>query len=468
MSHSIPKVAGRSDATLILQPPQPGPTELSVPRLEIIIAPKSGAPGAQSLTLEGERIRIGSHPSNEVVLEDRAVSRFHCFLSSHPRGWKLTDTSSLNGTYLGGVRVRDADLPRPQCELHLGESILYVRELGANALKVPTCYQFGSLFGGSVPMRRLYATLERVADTEATVLIEGESGTGKELVAREIVRRSSRAGRPFIVVDASAISTSLIESELFGHVRGAFTGADRERIGAFEAANGGTVFLDEIGEMPLDLQPKLLRALEAREIRQVGGNTPRHINVRVIAATNRDLEREVNLGRFRGDLFFRLAVVTVQLPPLRQRLEDLQLLVRAMLESMGASAQNALFPPQVFREMATHDWPGNVRELRNFVERTVILGAPNSIRGGPEPPTPDPEDIGEPIVWSEKELDEPFKSAKERLLSRFERAYLSRLLENCDGNVSRAARQAKLDRMYLSRLLQRHGLRSKSAESEQP
>jgi DNA-binding NtrC family response regulator len=188
--------------------------------------------------------------------------------------------------------------------------------------------------------------------------------------------------------------------------------------------------------------------------------------VRVIAATNRDLEREVNLGRFRGDLFFRLAVVTVQLPPLRQRLEDLPLLIHAMLESMGALDQQQLFNPQVLKDLSAHDWPGNVRELRNYVERAVIMGVPNSIRGCTQPPLPLPDiSSGDNSpTWTDQELNEPFKTAKERLLSRFERTYLSRLLERNDGNISRAARQAKLDRMYLSRLLQRHNLKSKSSE----
>jgi DNA-binding NtrC family response regulator len=217
--------------------------------------------------------------------------------------------------------------------------------------------------------------------------------------------------------------------------------------------------------MPLELQPKLLRAIESREIRRVGETTPRRVDVRVIAATNRNLEREVNLGRFRGDLFFRLAVVTVQLPPLRQRLEDLPLLLQALLESLGALDQTSLFTPQVLREMSTYDWPGNVRELRNYVERTVIMGVASSIRAGTQPPpVPDAVESALGPGWSDAELTEPFKVAKERLLTRFEHAYLSRLLETCEGNVSRASRQAKLDRMYLSRLLQRHGLKPKTSE----
>jgi transcriptional regulator with GAF, ATPase, and Fis domain len=342
-----------------------------------------------------------------------------------------------------------------------------VSELGpSERAQIPSYDSFGDLYGGSVAMRRTYAILDRVAKSDATVLIEGESGTGKELAAHEIVRRGPRAEGPLVTVDTSAIASSLIESELFGHTRGAFTGADRERVGAFESAHGGTVFLDEIGEMPLELQPKLLRALEAREIRRVGETTPRRVDVRVIAATNRNLEREVNLGRFRGDLFFRLAVVTVQLPPLRERLEDLPLLLRAILESMGALDNESLFVPRVFREMSGHDWPGNVRELRNYVERAVILGVAGSIRGRADLPLP--PNLGDAIQspgWTDADLDEPFKAAKERLLTRFERAYLSRLLEQSEGNVSRAARQAKLDRMYLSRLLQRYGLKTRASDA---
>jgi transcriptional regulator with GAF, ATPase, and Fis domain len=264
-------------------------------------------------------------------------------------------------------------------------------------------------------------------------------------------------------VDASAISPTLIESELFGHAKGAFTGADRERKGAFESANGGTVFLDEIGEMPLDLQPKLLRALEAREIRRVGETTPRSIDVRVIAATNRDLEREVNRSRFRGDLYFRLSVVTVLLPPLRERLEDLPLLIHALLDSMGALSQERLFTASVLEELRAHDWPGNVRELRNFVERAVILGAADFTRARTERmEVPDDSkaapDLGKP------DIEEPFKVAKERIITCFEKTYLSRLLGWAEGNVSRAARKAKLDRMYLHRLLQRYGLRGPGIE----
>jgi transcriptional regulator with GAF, ATPase, and Fis domain len=234
-------------------------------------------------------------------------------------------------------------------------------------------------------------------------------------------------------------------------VRGAFTGADRDRIGAFEAANEGTVFLDEIGELPLELQPKLLRAIEARAIRRVGDVRARKVDVRVIAATNRDLHREVNRGRFREDLYFRLAVMTVQVPPLRERIEDLPALVRSFLTALGVTPQDQrdLFSPSVLAELAGHDWPGNVRELRNYVERSVVLqeALPASKRLSPEPASP------------ESDTPVPFKLAKDAVVDTFERSYLSALLESTAGNISKAARKGGMDRMYLHRLIQKHGLR---------
>jgi transcriptional regulator with GAF, ATPase, and Fis domain len=310
-------------------------------------------------------------------------------------------------------------------------------------------------------MRRLFALVERVAASDSNVLIEGESGTGKELVASEIVRAGNRAKKPFVIVDCSAISPNLIESELFGHTRGAFTGADRDRIGAFEAAQGGTVFLDEIGEMPLEMQPKLLRALEAREIRRIGEASTRKVDVRVIAATNRRLEREVNQGRFREDLYFRLSVVTLRVPPLRERLEDLPLLVRNFLEVLGANESAHLFTRDVLDDLGRHEWPGNVRELRNFVERTVVLqttsptysDSPFGNRSPSQPPRA--ESAGPQPV----DLAVSFREAKERTIADFERRYIGSLLDWSDGNISRAARKAQMDRMNLYRLIQRYGLR---------
>jgi DNA-binding NtrC family response regulator len=427
---------------------------IQIPRIELTVEREAGELCSRSVVIEGDHVRIGSHPSNDLVLTDPLVSRFHCQLSRTSSGWKMVDTGSLNGTRLGGIRTRDADLELPECRLDLGASKVRVRELGsAGEAKVPLSPSFGSLYGSSVSMRRLFDIIKRTSKSDSDVLLEGESGTGKELVTRELVSRSPRADKPFVVVDCGAISPGLIESELFGHTRGAFTGAERQRVGAFEEANTGTVFLDEIGELPLDMQPKLLRAIAEREIRRMGENNRRKVDVRVIAATNRKLEREVNQGRFREDLYFRLSVVTLRVPPLRDRLEDLPLLVNHFLDALGAGDQGHLFTPEVIDEMTRYDWPGNVRELRNHIERRVILGGASQPAEGEERPS------APPMPSMAVDLDVPFKQAKEGMIEAFERSYLKALLEWSDGNVSRAARRANIDRVYLHRLLHHYGLR---------
>jgi transcriptional regulator with GAF, ATPase, and Fis domain len=416
-----------------------------VPKLAIVVT-RENQHAERTVIHQGETCRIGTHSSNDVVLRDPAVSRFHCKLMKSGSVWRVLDTGSLNGTSLDGVRVRDAELGI-EGMLALGDSRLHVRVLeGTDEVTLPDARSFGALVGASVTMRKLFAVLEKVAASDINVLVEGESGTGKELVAAEIVQRGPRAERPFVIVDCSAISPSLVESELFGHVRGAFTGAERERAGAFETADGGTVFLDEIGELPLELQPKLLRAIEAREIRRIGETGVRKVNVRVIAATNRDLEAEVNRGRFREDLYFRLAVVSVRVPPLRDRLDDLPLLVGSFLATLDRQNHAGLFPPNVLSELAQHDWPGNVRELRNYVERTVVLREPL------------PATKRQAAPASNVDLRVPFKLAKDAVVDAFERDYIGALIDAAGGNVSKAARNAKMDRMYLHRLIQKHGL----------
>jgi transcriptional regulator with GAF, ATPase, and Fis domain len=418
-----------------------------VPKLAIEVK-REGLHGERTLVFQGEVCRIGTHSSNDLVLRDPAVSRFHCKLSRDGSAWRVQDSGSLNGVTLDGVRVRDAELG-PDSTLALGDSSLRVRAVeGTDEVTLPNTQSFGALIGASMAMRKLFAVLEKVAASDINVLIEGESGTGKELVAAEIFQRGPRSERPFVIVDCGAISPNLVESELFGHVRGAFTGAERDRTGAFEAADGGTVFLDEIGELPIELQPKLLRAIEAREIRRLGEVKARKVNVRVIAATNRDLEREVNRGRFREDLYFRLAVVSVHVPPLRERMEDLPLLIRGFLASLEVPEQIDLFPPDVLAELAAHDWPGNVRELRNYVERTVVLREPQ------------PTSKRSTGTTGDVDLGVPFKLAKDSVVNSFERGYVTALLEAAGGNVSKAARAGGMDRMYLHRLIQKHGLRS--------
>ena len=428
-----------------------------VPKLTIEVRRESGHEPRVAVH-EGRVCRIGTHSTNDLVLLDPSVSRFHCKLTCDDIGWRLQDNGSLNGTELNGVRIRDADL-RGEGTITLGDSVLFARGMEpASEVAVPNIPAFGALTGTSVAMRKLFFYLEKVAASDINVLIEGESGTGKELVASEIVQRGPRADKPFVIVDCGAISPSLVESELFGHVRGAFTGADRDRVGAFEAADGGTVFLDEIGELPLEIQPKLLRALEAREIRRVGETRGRKVDVRVIAATNRDLDREVNKGRFREDLYFRLAVMTVHVPPLRERIEDLPALVHSFLTALAVPPleQRDLFSSTVLTELSGHDWPGNVRELRNYVERSVVLreALPASMRR-PAPP-----------AASDSDARVPFKLAKDAVVDGFERSYLTALLESSAGNISKAARNGGMDRMYLHRLIQKHGLRSPARDRE--
>jgi DNA-binding NtrC family response regulator len=425
---------------------------VAIPRLSLTVERENGMAGARTVVFDGDLCRIGTHSTNDVILLDPAVSRFHCRLVREEGAWRVHDWGSLNGTRLEGLRIRDADLPS-EATLGLGDSALRVRAVApAEQALVPMIPAFGQLAGTSVPMRKLFGLLQKVAHSDINVLIQGESGTGKELVANEIVQRGARADKPFIVVDCGAISPNLVESELFGHVRGSFTGADRDRIGAFEAADGGTVLLDEVGELPVELQPKLLRAIEARELRRVGETRPRKINVRVLSATNRQLEREVNRGRFREDLYFRLAVMTVPVPPLRERLDDLVILIRVFLQALGATEAERLFTPQVLAELERHDWPGNVRELRNYVERSVVLEkASPTLRTTSFAPG-----SGLPII----DITTPFRLAKDAAVDAFERAYLTALLEAAGNNMSKAARMAGMDRMYLHRLAQKHGLRA--------
>jgi transcriptional regulator with GAF, ATPase, and Fis domain len=443
----------------LIAPEAAPPVELV--RLHVVVERVAGKEASTTHVFDGDVCRIGSHASNDLVLDDKTISRFHCRIAREGHAWRLTDAGSRNGTRLDGVKVLVAELDN-EALLVLGESAIRVkpvREGHVNRIAAPA--QFGGIIGGSDVMQRLFAVLERVAASEIDVLVHGESGTGKELVATELVQRGSRAEGPVVVVDCGSISPSLVESELFGHVRGAFTGADRDREGAFEAADGGTLFLDEIGELPLELQPKLLRALEAREVRRVGQTRMKHVDVRVIAATNRDLEREVNRGRFREDLDFRLAKVSVRVPPLRDRVDDIPLLVRTFLASLGTrDGASRLFSGPVLEELMLHDWPGNVRELKNYVERSIVLDdvPPPSRRSGTMraygslPPDAEPAPRSEPS-------DVAFRIAKEAAIATFEKAYLGPLLERCNGNVSQAARAAKMDRMYLHQLAQKYGFR---------
>jgi two-component system response regulator GlrR len=347
--------------------------------------------------------------------------------------------------------------------------------------ELPT--RFGRMVGKSQVMRQLFGLLERAAASDATVLIEGETGTGKEVSAVAIHENSPRRTGPFIVVDCGAIPAQLLESELFGYEKGAFTGAVNSRIGAFEAANHGTIFLDEIGELSLDLQPKILRALEGRKVKRVGSNTYAPIDVRVIAATNRNLREEVNQKRFRSDLYYRLAVLSVKLPPLRERTEDLPALVDEVLTHLGVRNSPAAAPTRTaefIQMLGRYRWPGNVRQLRNYVERRVALGEaippPGADTMFPPPVVNEvASDTGKSMVGPKAALDvgldgfveQPLREAREAWTSLFEARYLAAMMERHDGNVAAAARAAGVNRVHFYRLLWKHGLRTPDSSSEE-
>ncbi len=399
----------------------------------------------------GDRVQLGSHPLNDLLLDERTVSRFHCeiFVDEKGNPW-VKDLGSRNGTVVDGVPVKEAAL-RSGSLLQLGRVSLRF-ELSGEKNRIPVSEQksFGSLVGTSIAARSSFALMERAAASDSTVLLEGETGTGKSQAAESIHRLSARRSHAFLVVDCGAIPANLLESELFGHEKGAFTGADTRRVGVFEEARGGTVFLDEIGELPTELQPKLLRVLEAREIRRLGTNAYLPVDVRVIAATNRDLRAEVNAGRFRPDLYFRLAVVKITVPPLRQRSEDIPAIAEKMLTALGVDprVRESLKDPVFLAQLQRAAWPGNMRELRNHLERCVVMQ--ETLEPGLEPEGSLPES---PVAVDPRV---PYPEARRRALEAFERAYVKALLELHKGKVAQAAESADIDRVHLYRLIKRH------------
>jgi DNA-binding NtrC family response regulator len=409
---------------------------------------EGGAPARHQST--GPTCAIGAHPSNDLVIDDPTVSRFHCELIAAPTAVRIRDAGSRNGTIVDGMRVYDAEL-RDGSVVRLGRAALRFTTTGApQAVPLSSRDHFGPLVGGSPAMRGLFARCERAATSDVTVLLEGETGTGKGAAAEAIHAASARRDRPFVVVDCGALAPTLLDSELFGHEKGAFTGADARRIGAFEEADGGTIFLDEIGELPAELQPKLLRVLENREVRRLGQNGWQAVDLRIIAATNRDLRAEVNAGRFRSDLYYRLAVLTIPVPPLRQHPDDLALTVRAILAGLRATpdAVAALTAPEFVARLGRAAWPGNVRELRNYLEQAIVLE-------DPPPLGPATVEAAPPLI----DPGVPYALARERSLESFERAYVAALVRAHRGNVAAAATAAGMARVYLYRLIRRHGLK---------
>jgi DNA-binding NtrC family response regulator len=411
-------------------------------------------PDGNTFTVDVDPLVIGRDAGVAIVLADPEVSALHCELRAVSEGILVRDLGSTNGTFIGVVRVREA-IVSTQSELTLGRSKIQLVPEAKRRVDVGFSDHFGPLVGNSPRMRRVFGVLEKVARTPLSVLIVGETGTGKELVAKALHEVSDRAGAPFVVVDCGSIPPTLAESILFGHERGAFTGATERRKGALAESDGGTLFLDELGELPPELQPKLLRALSEKQVKRVGGAAFEPIDVRVLAATRRDLGAEMNAGRFRSDLFFRIAQVRVELPALRERLSDLPLLVADVCRRVDKPQHVETVLAWIERRMASHDWPGNVRELVNVASVAATLAD-------------DPAAIDDVLTLARDVAESEgagavgggtaFGDAKRLAVSAFERDYFTGLAKRCKGNVSEMARQSGMERHHVRAYLRKYGI----------
>lgn len=414
---------------------RPGVEVVTSLRVEVVDGPDRGMHTTGSDTLA-----VGTARDNALVVTDFTVSRYHLEVAARSGGILVTDLGSTNGTYVGAVRIEKALVP-PGTLVTLGGTTIRFDDAIKHTVPASTeVKHYAGMIARSPAMLRLFNDIARIASTPTSVLIVGESGTGKERVAEALHLASGRAREPIVTIDCGALSSSLLASELFGHERGAFTGADRTHAGAFERAGSGTVFLDEIGELPAADQASLLGVLERKRFRRVGGTQELELGARVIAATNRDLRAEVNNGRFRHDLYHRLAVVVLRLPPLRERREDIVPLVEHFGRELGAETA---FGAETLARWQRHPWPGNIRELRNAVEAALVVGL--------QPEYADAADLAGPLG--------PYKDARNAVVRDFERSYLMRLMGEANGNVSQAARIAKMDRSHLIDLLTRHRLK---------
>jgi DNA-binding NtrC family response regulator len=460
-------------------------------RLVVISGPDQGL----SVEIVKPRVTGGRSIIGDLILTDKAVSGTHFEVSARDDGYRLRDLNSRNGIFVGDLRIREVYL-RPDTVFRIGHDHIQFQPLQDMVdIELSKKDRFDALLGSSPAMREIFAHLEKVAPSELTVLITGETGTGKEMVARALHNASPRKKKPFVVLDCGSIPRELIESTLFGHEKGSFTGAVAQHMGCFEQAQGGTIFLDEIGELDVTLQPKLLRVLEQREIKRVGGDRTIKVDVRVLAATNRDLREEVNRSSFREDLYFRLSVVHVELPPMRERREDVPALANHFLRDIASRRGVTMsFSHDAMASMMAHSWPGNVREMRNVVERAAALSdgpvitrsdlvfgremGPSLIvshdlaQAGAQAAQraaaamsgvmmPEGVTGGGPAIFDPALLKPGlgFKNAKQTVVDAFEAAYLQALMLRNDGNITRSAQEAGLTRYHLRELLKRHGLK---------
>ncbi len=407
-------------------------------------------PDGATVSIDVDPIVVGRDANAQIPLQDLEVSALHCELRAVTEGILVRDLGSTNGTHVGSVRIAEAVVTQ-KTDVVVGATKLVVEPLTKHRVDVAFADRYGALVGSSPRMRRVFNVLERVGPTQLSILILGETGTGKEVVARVVHDGSPRKAGPFVVVDCGSIPATLAESILFGHEKGAFTGANERRKGALAEADGGTLFLDELGELPLDLQPKLLRALSERQIKRVGGSQVEPIDIRVLAATRRDLGAEMNGGRFRSDLFFRIAQVRVELPALRERLGDLPLLVEEICKKADRPSAAPAVEKWIQSRMASYDWPGNVRELVNVVSVAAELADT-------------PEAIDDVLTLSRGDAAPPrhphtaFAEAKRGAVAAFEREYFGSLSRVAKGNVSEMARQSGMERHHVRAYLRKYGI----------
>jgi transcriptional regulator with GAF, ATPase, and Fis domain len=421
-------------------------------RLSVIRGPDAGA----SWEAAGSSVRVGTSADNDLILTDETVSRRHCEVMLTERGVRVIDAGSTNGVLVGKTWVEDATFAGGVL-IELGDTTVeVVPSSEVVERELLDVNRFGELLGNAPRMRELFADLSRISESDISLLIEGETGTGKELVAESVHNASRRADGPFVVFDCSAVAPTLAESELFGHEKGAFTGAVSTRQGVFEQAGGGTIFLDELGELPRDLQPKLLRVLEKREVRRLGGSRAIPIDVRLVSATNRNLRAEVKRGDFRQDLYYRVAGAHVHVPPLRDRKQDLELLVQSFLAHAEPMATTADIPAAVWKMFESYKWPGNVRELKNAVLRVLVMperaldtDSSASSSSSPLPPASTPPVSGKV---------QPLRLARRHAADAFERQYVEHVLRHTGGNVTRAAAAADVSRQVIHKLMLKHGV----------
>ncbi|MEM9191911.1 MAG: sigma 54-interacting transcriptional regulator [Myxococcota bacterium] len=425
--------------------------------LHVLKGPEAGT----KKTFAAARITVGAGSQNDLPLTDRKASRAHCEIVRRDSAYFIRDRGSTNGTFVNESQIVEGEIS-PGGLIRVGRTEISF-EPKKKWERVPPADEprFGKMVGDSATSRQLFGLLGKVARTSLSCVLLGETGTGKDLAARAIHDASERSAGPFVVVDCGAVTANLVESELFGHEKGAFTGADRMRAGAFEIGDGGTIFLDEIGELPLDLQPKLLRTVESREVRKVGSTDSKWVDVRILCATHRPLADMVGSGEFREDLYYRLAEVVVTLPPLRERIEDLPIIARKIIEQESRrGSQVARIHPRTINVLTARDWPGNVRELRNVLRRAASFAEGETLM---------PEDLNlaaPPVPAATGALPDlpeefrmmPIQDARARWVEQMERQYLTDLMERCEDDVEKAAEVAGIHRKSLRRLLRQHRL----------